>query len=110
MVMNANELVQAMQTSVPNFLPNAEYVQDGLTYYIINDLGSFICKSALGSSWKDVREGLNFLDDLLAEGNAEAEKLVGDCIWGLLDCPAYPQVQALLEGRLRELSKNYPPK
>lgn len=108
--MEANTLVQAMQRAVPNFSPSDEYVQDGLTYYIINDLGSYICKSALASSWKEAKEGVDFLENLLAERDSETQRLVGDCIWGMLDCPVYPQVRALFEGHLQELSAKYPPK
>jgi hypothetical protein len=108
--MDPNMLVQTMRRAVPNFSPSDEYVQDGLTYYIINDLGGYICKSASASSWKEAKEGVAFLATLLAEKDSEAEKLVGDCIWGMLDCPVYPQVKALFEGHLRELSEKYPPK
>lgn len=108
--MDANTLVQTMQRAVPNFSPSDEYVQDGLTYFIINDLGSYICKSALASSWKEAKEGVDFLENLLAERDSETERLIGDCIWGMLDCPVYTEVQALFECHLRELSAKYPPK
>ena len=110
MTMDASVLAQAIQKAVPSFSPNDEYVQDGLTYYLINDLGSFICRSAISSSTRELDQGLDFLESLLAEEDSEAEKLVGDCIWGLLDCSAYEDIRPLFGSPLRKLSSQYPPK
>jgi hypothetical protein len=42
MAVDAGTLVEEMDRSVPSFSPNPEYVEDGLTYFLINDLGRFI--------------------------------------------------------------------
>lgn len=109
MALDAGTLVEEMHRSVPSFSPDPEYVEDGLTYFLINDLGRFICRSAHDGSWDAVKEAVGFLDSFLASEEPEVEKLVRDCIWGLLDCPDFDKVKPLFGARLRTLSARYPP-
>jgi len=108
MALDAKVLAQEMRTSVPGFTPSKEYVKYGLTYLLISNFGLFVCGSAQSGASQDVRQAVDFLDSLLAREDPEAEKLVADCIDGLLECPAYDQVKPLLSPRLRALSQRHP--
>jgi hypothetical protein len=109
MAVDASALVEAMRKGVPSFSPSPEHVEDGLTYFLINDLGRFICESALHNNWDGVNQGLTFLESLLSQDEPEIERLVGDCIWGLLDCPAFSEIRPLFGTRLKKLNARYPP-
>ena len=109
MTLDAKKLALEMHKSVPGFSPSAEYVKYGLTYLLINNFGRFICGSALAGSWDQVKSATAFLDSLLSREEPELEKLVGDCVEGLLDCPALDQVKPLFGERLKNLSARYTP-
>jgi hypothetical protein len=108
MALDAKLLAQEMRSSVPGFTPSMEYVKYGLTYLLISNFGLFVCGSAQSGASQDLRQAVDFLDSLLAREDPEAEKLVADCIDGLLECPAYDQLKPLLSQRLRSLSERQP--
>jgi hypothetical protein len=107
MALDAKKLASEMQRSVAGFSPSAEYVKYGLTYLLINNFGRFICGSALAGSWDQVTSAIVFLDSLVMREDPEVEKLVGDCIEGLLDCSAFDQVKTLFGERLKNMSARY---
>ena len=109
MALDAKKLALEMQRSVPGFSPSAEYVKYGLAYLLINNFGRFVCGSALAGSWDQVKSAIAFLDSVLSREDPEVEKLVGDCIEGLLDCPAFDQVKPLFGERLKNLSARFSP-
>jgi hypothetical protein len=108
MALDAKTLAQEMRSSVPGFTPSAEYIKYGLTYLLISNFGLFVCGSAQAGSSLEVRQAVDFLDSLLAREDPEAEKLVADCIEGLLECPEYEQLKPLFSQRLRKLSERHP--
>jgi hypothetical protein len=108
MALDAKMLALEMRTSVPGFTPSMEYVKYGLTYLLFSNFGLFICGSAQAGASLDLRQAIDYLDSLLAREDLEAEKLVADCIDGLLECPAYDQLKPLLSQRLKALTERHP--
>ncbi len=102
-------IISELLKRVPEFHPNGDDVREGLTYPIINDLGRYICEKASARSHDEVKKAIDGLETLLAEGEESLTRLVGDCLWGLLECPEISDIAAFFGPRLRQLQNKYPP-
>jgi hypothetical protein len=108
--MDAISFIAKIREEVPGFSPDSEDLRDGLTYCIINDLGRFICRKAGSASWDEVVQGVKFLEGIFAADEREAKALIGDCIWGLIECPSFVEIRALFSPKLKKFSDGFPPK
>lgn len=103
-------MVERLKQSVPGFVPDAADVKEELSYPIINDLGRYICARAERSAWSEVERAVQFLEGLLATDELDLQQLVGDCLWGLSECPSIARIKPLFGARLEKKAREYPPR
>jgi len=104
-----NNLVARLQSTVPDFAINPEWLDDVLGYPIMNDLARFICDRAEVDDFEQVRSAIRFLE-MGVEGEDEyVRDLILEALETLAVCPQLAAVQAYFGPRLLDLSRNTRP-
>ena len=100
-----NNLVERLQSTVPDFLINPDWLDDVLGYPIMNDLARFICDRAGADDFAQVGSALRFLEMGIEEGDEYVRDLVLEALETLAACPHLAAVQAYFGPRLLDVSK-----
>jgi hypothetical protein len=110
MAISTASLVEQLKRAVPGFVPDAADVEEELAYPIINDLGRYICTRGERSAWDEVDQAVQFLEGLLATNDSDLHQLVGDCLWGLSECPSIAAIRPRFGPRVENKAREYPPR
>jgi hypothetical protein len=104
-----NNLVERLQSTVPDFAINPDWLDGVLGYPIMNDLARFICDRAGADDFEQVRRAIRFLEMGIEEGDEYVRDLILEALETLAECPQLAAVQACFGPRLLDGSKTTRP-
>ena len=104
-----NNLVEQLQSKVPDFAINPDWLDGVLGYPIMNDLARFICDRTEVDDFEQVRSAIRFLEMGIAAEDEYVRDLILEALETLATCPHLAAVQAYFGPRLRDFSKTTRP-
>jgi hypothetical protein len=113
MLITRENILSEIQRYVPNFRIDPDWLEDGLTYLVINDLARFICSEAevleFVNSEKEAAElsqvpaSMSFLERALGDGDSFVRDLVFECVETLASCEQIDQIKKYFGPKVRDL-------
>jgi hypothetical protein len=96
-------LVEQLQSTVPDFSINPDWLEGVLGYPIINDLARFICDRAEVGDFEQVRSAMRFFEMGIEDGDEYVRDLVLEALETLSACQHIPAVRKYFGPRLLDL-------
>jgi len=79
--MNTSNFLVELTHEVPDFSPDPEYLEDGLTYPIVNDFARYICSTFQRTGSLDtIAPAIDFIERACLSGDPEIVDLIQECL------------------------------
>jgi hypothetical protein len=98
-----DNLIERLQSAIPDFAINPDWRDGALGYPIINDLARFICDRAGVNEFEQVKNAVRFLEMGAETGDEYVRDLVSEALETLATCQHVPAVQSYFGPRLLDL-------
>jgi hypothetical protein len=100
-------LIKTLQAEVPSFVIDPDWIEEALSYPIINDFARYICQEAdiafyihEADSYDEVKKALRFLEMGLEAQDPYMRDLVHECLETLLSCNRIPEIKVYFGPRV----------
>lgn len=103
MNISGSTLISSLQTALPEFEINPDWVEDSLGYPTINDLARFTCQQAATGNINVVERILSFLETGLQEQDPYVRDLVLEFLETLRACDKTPEITSYFGQETRSL-------